>query len=403
MRLAYLVSRFPTLSETFVVREVLEVRRLGHEVRVYALKSSPDPGYDSAAEDVVRATQYSPFLLSAGLLWANVRTALGRPLRYWGTLLFVILHSLGQPKECLKTIVSFPKTVYYGLLMDRRGVEHIHAHFANIPTLAALIIHRIWGIPFSFTCHAHDLFVFRSLLAEKLRAARFAVAISDYNRRFLERFCAAQDMPKVHVVHCGADVGKLAGRPRTPRPGLVVSVARLTPMKGLAHLVEACAILRERGAALECIIAGDGEEAPVLRAQVAARGLEGIVKLPGRIAAEKVPDLVAGASVFVLPCVQAPDGSMDGVPVSLMEAMAMRVPVISTAVSGIPELVRHEETGLVVPPADPAALAGAIARLLEDKALADRLAEKGCRLVREEFDLRANARRVVELMQRHSR
>jgi len=372
---------------------------MGHSVQVYAVRSRQDSGYDAAAERFVREAEISLFFLSGRLLWANFMAAVCHPIRYWGTLLFILFHSLGQPTECVKSLVVYPKAVYYGALMVRRGVEHIHAHFANIPTLVALVINRICGIPFSFTCHAHDLFQFRSMLAEKLHAAKFAVAISDYNRQFLRRYCAEEDVARVHVVHCGADVRKLAQVDRRPRDGLVVSVARLSPMKGHIYLIEACALLRQRGILVECVIGGGGEERHVLEARVRELGLEDTVRLAGRLPTEEVAGFVSRASVFVLPCIQAPDHSMDGIPVSLMEAMALRVPVICTTVSGIPELIRDGETGLLVKTHDPEALADAIERVITEEGLGNRLAEKGYDLVGEQFDLQKNARRLAALLQ----
>jgi colanic acid/amylovoran biosynthesis glycosyltransferase len=398
MQLAYLLSCFPMLSETFVIREMMEMERLGHSVQPYSLKNHPDTGYDEVAEPMVRRTQYSPFLLSAALVWANVKTAFSRPVKFWGTLLFILVRSMGQPKECLKGLAAFPKTIYYGTLMAGRGVDHLHVHFANVPTLSALVIHRIWGIPYSFTSHAHDLFVFRTMLAEKLHEASFAVTISEFNRKFLERHCAAEDMAKVRIIHCGADVERLAHIARRPEPGLIVSVARLSPMKGFIHLVEACALLRERGLAVRCEIGGEGPERPVLEERIRAMGLEETVKLRGAIRAAEVAAFIARGEIFALPCVTMPDGLMDGVPVSLMEAMALGLPAVSTTVSGIPELVRDGRTGLAVPPRDVRALADALGRLLSDRGLADRLAAAGQELVRQEFDLHLNARRVAELV-----
>jgi glycosyltransferase involved in cell wall biosynthesis len=397
MRIAYLVSRFPAFSETFVLREALEVRRLGHDVQVYALKSLADEGFDPAAEALVRSTQYSPFFLSAALLWANLKTAARHPVKYCGSLLYVLAHSLATPKECLKALVTYPKTIYYGTLMVSRGVEHIHAHFANIPTLSALIISRIWGIPFSFAAHAHDLFTHRSMLREKLASARFAVTCSDYNRKFVRPFCREEDMDKFQVLHCGADVERLQKVVRRPDPGLIGCVSRLSAQKGFKHLVEACDVLRKRGVSFRCILAGEGPEQQSLADQARALGLAGIVELPGRV--PDVGDFLSRLSVLVLPCVQADDGSMDGLPTVLIEAMAARIPVISAAVSGIPELVRDGETGLLVPQQDPAALADAIERLLKDPALAARLAENGHRLACDRYDLEKSARRVAGLFE----
>lgn len=399
MRIAYLASGFPVFSETFVVREVVEVQRYGHQVQVYALKNRTDPGYDPSAEEAVRSTQYSPFLFSARLLWANLKTALQHPVRYWGTLLFVFLHSLLTPKECLKALVTYPKSVHYGVLMQERGVEHVHAHFANIPTLSALIIKRLFGIPYSFFAHAHDLYQFRSMLAEKLAGATFAMTNSEYNRAYLARFCADQDMSKVIVLHCGGDVRRLSQVVRRPEPGLVGSVGRLCAQKGFGDLVEACALLRRRGVPVRCVVAGEGEERQALEARAREMGVADIFELPGLI--PDVTDLLARASVFALPCVHATDGSMDGIPTVLIEAMAAGVPIVSTTISGVPELVRNNETGLTVPPHDAAALADAIERLLKDPGLAARIVENAYALVCERYDLRKNARTVAEQFERY--
>ena len=398
MRVAYIVSGFPMFSETFVLREAVEVQRLGHDVQVYAMKSLADTGYDPSAEKLVQNTQYSPFFVSAALVWANLATAVRHPVKYWGTLLYVFAHGLATPKECLKALVTYPKTIYYGALMKARGVAHIHAHFANIPTLAALIINRIWGIPYSFAAHAHDLFTHRSMLREKLAGARFAVTCSEYNRTFVRPFCRAEDMDKFRVLHCGADVRRLQQVVRRPEPVLIGCVSRLSEQKGFKYLVEACALLRKRSVNFRCILAGEGPEQPALQVQAQALGVADVVELPGRV--PDVGEFLSRLSVLVLPCVQADDGSMDGLPTVLIEAMAARIPVISAAVSGIPELVRNGETGLLVPQRDPAALADVIEKMLKDPALAARLAEGGHRLACQQYDLEKSARGVADLFER---
>jgi glycosyltransferase involved in cell wall biosynthesis len=374
---------------------------MGHQVQVYALKSRRDPGYDPVAEEAVRTTQLSPFFLSASLLGANLKTALRHPILYWGTLLFVFFHSLRNPKEAVKAVLSYPKTIYYGSLMKARGVEHIHAHFANIPTTAALVIHRIWGIPYSFAAHAHDLFTHRSMMGPKLAEAQFAVTCSDYNRRFLKDFCAPRDMPKLIVHHCGGDVERLSRVTRSPEPGLVISVGRLSEMKGFIYLIDACALLRQRGVSARFTIAGEGPDRPILEARIREKGIEDLFKLPGRVA--DLSAFLSQGSVFALPCVEAADGSMDGLPTVLIEAMAVRIPVISTDVSGVPEIVLDGQTGLLVPQKDTVALADAIEKLLKDSDLAGRLAQGGYDLVCERFDLRKNAARLAQRIQHQGR
>ena len=399
MRIAYIVSGFPTFSETFVLREAVEIKGLGHDVQVYSLENWVDPCYYSPAEGIVRSTEYSPFFLSRRLLWANARTALCRPVKYWGTLLFALLHGLRTPIECLKSLIAYPKTIYYGTLIAARGVEHIHAHFANIPTLSALIIKRIWGIPYSFTAHAHDLYLYRSMLAEKLAGAAFAVTNSQFNREFLGRFCAPKDMAKVTILHCGGDVERLSGLVRRPEPGLVVSVSRLSEQKGYVYLVDACAILRQRGVPVRCLVAGLGPERAMLEARARELGVEEIFELPGRV--PDVADLLARGQVFVLPCVEAADGQMDGIPTVLIEAMAAGIPVVSTTISGLPELVQDGEGGLLVAPEDPRALADAIERMLKDDDLARRLAASAREFAYEHYDLRKNARALADLFRRY--
>jgi colanic acid/amylovoran biosynthesis glycosyltransferase len=403
MRLAYVVSRFPCFSETFVVREVVEMMRMGHSVKVYALKNRTDPGYVPVAEEAVRSTQFSAFFLSWSLLAANLKTALMHPILYWGTLLFVLFHSLPTPKECLKAAVSFPKMVYYGSLMRERGVEHVHAQFANIPTTAALVIHRVWGIPYSFTAHAHDLFTHRSMLAQKLAESSFAVTISEYNRKIISGYCAPEDMSKLVVQHCGADVERMSKVSRSPEPGLIISVGRLHSMKGYIYLVEACALLRKRGVPVRCAIAGEGPERPILEERIRQAGIGDIFQLAGLVTPTDLPKFLSRGTVFALPCVRSADGSMDGLPTVLIEAMAVRIPVISTDISGVPELVHDGATGLLVPPEDAAALADAIEKLLKDSDLAGRLAEAGYDLVCDKFDLRKNAARIAQLIQQQGR
>ena len=401
MRIAYLVSRFPAFSETFVQREAAEVVRAGHDLQVYALKSRTDPGHDPAVADLVGNAQYSPWLLSAALLWANLATALRHPLRYFGTLVFGIIHGLRTPVECAKMLVAWPKTVYYGRLMARRGVQHVHAHFANVPALSALIISRIFRLPYSFTAHAHDLFIYKSMLEEKIAGAAFAVTGARFTLDILKAHSPEDQWPKLHLIHCGADIDRYSRTPLNPQRGLIVSVGRLSGQKGFPHLVDACVILRERGVDVRCTVAGEGPDRPLIKARIAERNAADFFSLPG-----KVPDLVeflGRAHIFVLPCVRAPDGSMDGIPTVLIEAMAARIPVVSTAVSGVPELVRNDQTGLCVSPDDPAALADAIERLIKDPALAARLVENAYRLADETYDLRKNGRRVADLFEQYRR
>jgi glycosyltransferase involved in cell wall biosynthesis len=257
------------------------------------------------------------------------------------------------------------------------------------------------NLPYSFTAHAHDIYVERPMLREKIHDARFVVTISEYNRRFLARLYP--DLAdNVTVIHCGVDLSAFEPQPRGELPAgpwTVVSVASLQPQKGHAYLVRACAILRARGIDVRCLFIGEGPEEASLRRQITDAGLDEVVHLLGALPRPRVIAALAGADAMALASVRLPKGKMEGIPVSLMEAMAMALPVVATDLSGVPELVRDGETGLLAPERDAEALASALASLHDDPDRAQRLAEAGRRHVAEAFDLRINTARLAALFE----
>jgi len=242
--------------------------------------------------------------------------------------------------------------------------RHIHAHFTINAASIALVLSRLLGISFSFTAH-NIFFTDRLLLSEKVRQARFVVAISEFSKQFLLRLVPGAGLAgKIHIVHCGLSPEEFVPSPRprndTPR---ILFVAQLSERKGAPVLVQACRVLTGRGVAFRCTIVGDGPQRPLLEQ----------------------------ADLFVLPCITARDGDMDGIPVSLMEAMAMEIPVVSTTVSGIPELIENEQSGLLVAEKDVTALADGLQRLLADEARRVRLGKAGRQKIIREFNVHQNA------------
>jgi glycosyltransferase involved in cell wall biosynthesis len=265
-----------------------------------------------------------------------------------------------------------------------------------------LAIAELAGVSFSFTCHSGDVYRGSALLQTKLRRAAFVVAVS---RRMLDEYLTrevqADQRAKVQVIRCGVDLGRFCYQLReTPRePHLrILTVARLMPVKGLDYLIDACALLRQRGCSFECRIIGDGPLHARLDARIEALDLRGIVHLDGPRSADEVVAALEHASVFVLPSTRLANGLMEGVPVSLMEAMAMGVPVVATRSGAVPELVEHERTGMLVPPADPDALASAILRLNQDVTLARRLAVEARRFIEAEFNLSTSVSKLETLL-----
>ncbi len=398
LRLAYLMSRFPKATETFILYEILELERLGHRVEIFPLVREREAVVQPGAADLVaRAHDFRPWsrtVLAAQLHWLR-----RRPRRYMAVWLAAVRGTIRSPKFLVRSMVAVPIGAAIGRRVEELGIEHIHAHWATHPALAAYVASRLTGRPYSFTAHAHDIYVERAMLDEKIRAARFVVTISEANRRLLEGWYGELAAARTVVIHCGVDLavfhpapaaagatGRGAGSP--DRPLELVCVASLQPQKGQRFLVEACRVLLDRGRRVHCTLIGEGPERPVLEGLIHDRDLALIVTFAGAVARDRVAALVAAADVVVQPSVILASGKTEGIPVALMEALASERAVVASAVSGIPELVIDGETGLLVTAGDAFALADAIERLANDAALRERLGRAGRDRVHAEFDLR---------------
>jgi glycosyltransferase involved in cell wall biosynthesis len=397
-RIAYVVSRFPAITETFILDELRELRARGVDVEILPLFGARGGEVHGAFRTLRARTHYhralSWELAAAQLHWLRRRPA---------ALALAWARALRATAPSPKLLVRAPAVLLKAALLARRlaamEVDHVHAHWATHPALAAWTVQRLAGIPYSFTGHAHDLYVDRAMLRDKVRDAAFVVTISEFNRRLLADVCGAETARKVHVIRCGVDLGEFAPAPRrVPAAPTFACVASLQEYKGHAVLLEALALLRGRGVQARAVLVGDGPLRPQLDAQIARLGLRGAVALLGALPHEEIPGILAGATGMVLPSVRQSDGQMEGIPVALMEAMAAGVPVVSTRLSGIPELVRDGEGGLLVPERDPAALADAMARLASDPALVARLGAGARRIVERDFDRARNVARLEALL-----
>jgi glycosyltransferase involved in cell wall biosynthesis len=285
--------------------------------------------------------------------------------------------------------------------MQADGIEHIHANWATHPALAAYVICILTGIPYSFAAHSHEIYMDRTMLGEKIRGSEFFLTISEYNRRLLTNLYGPECAGKMHVVHCGVDTSLFKPRntARTNERFTILCVASLEIHKGQKYLIEACAELCRRGLDFRCLLVGEGEDRPLLERQIRELGLEQRVQLLGRQPRHWVLELMAEADVLTLQSIMTPSGMSEGVPVSLMEAMASGVPVIASSIRGIPELVEHGRTGLLVSHSDAAALAEALMTIYTSPELARELAVRGREKVIREFDLTANTRAKQELFE----
>jgi glycosyltransferase involved in cell wall biosynthesis len=399
VKVAYVVSRFPHVSETFIVRELNELAAAGEfELSLYSLFAAVDPTVHPSARRWVAALRRGrPRGAAAGV----ARWLLRRPLRTASTAVQIVRAFARSPALMARSLVAFAVAAGHASEIRALGTEHVHAHFATYPALAAWTIWRLTGVGYSFTAHAHDIYGDRSFLARLLRDARFAVAISDYNRRLLERH-GGEGTP-LHVVHCGVDPDAYAYRPRMPPkhgPVRCLCVASLQEYKGHRHLLDALACGGTQIGRVELDLVGRGELRDPLEQRVAELGLSERVRFHGALTEPEVADLLSRAHLFVLASIVVRrTGFMEGIPVSLMEAMAVGVPVVGSRISGIPELVRDGETGLLAEAQDAAGLHAAVERVLcEDGASTRARLDAARRLVEAQFDVRASGRAMGTLI-----
>ena len=392
----YVVSTWPRLSQTFVLTEVVALEKRGVPLRIFSVK---DPGGEPVHAKVaqVRATvRYLSFRHRKQIVRANLRFVRRRPLRYARVLTQALAY--GQ-KGVLR---HFFQAGYLAELLRREPVGHLHAHFATAPTLVTMFTSALTGIPYTFTAHARDIYVDtqHKLLRRQMEQASAVVTVSRYNQQHLRMQISPLAGDKVHCIYNGLDLVDFDFRwPRSgvSGPPVILSVARLIRKKGLEDLIQAAALLKGKGRAFRLEIIGSGPLRGELEGLVAELSLGDCVAFLGSQPQQSVSSAYQRASIFALPCVVAEDGDRDGIPTVVLEAMASGVPVVSTPVSGIPELIDDSRDGVLVPPNDPARLAEALDRLLVDSQLRDRLARAARDKIESHFVVEQSSSQLLEL------
>lgn len=412
---AYILASFPTLTETFVMGEIIELRQYGIPIALFALRESQSPVQQPEAQALRPEVCYACCLHSFRLVRVNVIWGCQDPVRYFRTWWLMFRGSLRNPIHLLKTLVLFLKAVELADRLVRQGIGHVHAHWATYPTTVAMVISELTGLSYSFTAHAWDISLIRTLLPEKVRRARFVVTCTRENQAALRAMLPKREEHKIYLNYHGIPVKRFASVDRVASGDVPVITAcgALFERKGFADLVRACGILKRRGRRFRCFIIGEGPQRRQLERLVAAEGVGEEITLLGAVPQAEVIRHYARSDLFALPCLtrslRVPDheadlvkaieawfegkGSIikDGIPNVLVEAMAMGIPVVSTRISGIPELVQDGTNGFLVPPRQPVRLAQAIECLLLDPDLRKRLGEKGASDVRSGFDRKKNA------------
>lgn len=401
LTVAYVMSRFPKLTETFILAELEAMDRAGVRIELHPLLRQTGEPVQPAAERWVERAHYLPFvspaILRSQLIFLRDR---GRRRRYLRAFVDMIRGTWRSPNFLVGGLGIFPKVAHMSLAMLDERVDHVHCHFANHPALAGWLVHRLAGIPYSFTAHGSDLHVDRTMLPAKVAEAAFVVTISGDNRALIEATAGDAASGKVEVIHCGVDPAAFRAPDRDAAgPLRIVAVGTLHEVKGQVHLIEACRRLAERGIDFTCRFVGDGPDREALATRIDRHGLGDRVTLAGRMTSDTVAEELARSNVLVAPSVPTRSGKREGIPIVLMEAMAARLPVVASRLSGIPELVTDEVSGLLVPAGDDAALADALERLAGDPALRARLGTAGRETVLRDFDVDRNAAALASRIQ----
>jgi len=402
-RVAYLLKTFPRLSETFILNEILGLEALGMRIAIFSLrKPAAEPSHPEVPE-LASSVTYVP-----SITW-----------RFWPRALCLLLFShfvllLTDTRRYLSTarfyfrvkgtsrFEDFLQAASLARALRRNGITHLHAHFANVPTTVAELVSRLTGISFSFTAHAKDIYLTPSAeLARKIERATCVLTCTEHNKRYLAALTPVGS--PVHLAYHGVDTARFSNQPRPLSPPMwqppcILSVGRFCEKKGLEYLIEACHRLVGHGYIFQCQIVGYGELQKKLEGMIVSLGLQEYVFLAGRMTQDQLAAMYRQATMFVLPCLVTDQGDRDGIPNVLMEAMASGVPVISTNVSGISELVEHAQNGLLVEPRNADNLADAMALLLLRSDLRRRLAHHGRDTVLRRFTLQASTQHVHRIL-----
>lgn len=402
----YVSGTLPTRSETFVYREIFALRRLGVTVRTASVhapsRNLGDPSLEDLAEETIPIYPSGVMAIVKDTVAEFLRNPAATMRTYGRTIGDALFSGDVRHGRRVKVLWQGLAAIALARRARRIGVSHIHAHMAHVPTTIAMYSARHLGIPFSFTGHANDLFPNRTLLAEKLRRAAWVNCISEWHRDFYRSIESRgdEDYP---IVRCGVDTNTV--RSVDPPSGAtleVLGVGRLVEKKGFDALIKAIGRIAETGGPpIRLRIAGSGPEESRLRSLIQELGVSDRVELLGDTPNEKVLGLMASCDVFALPCKVAGSGDRDGIPVVLMEAMALGRCVVSGDLETIRELIEDGQTGIMVRPGDAGEVADALVRLAADRGLARSIGRRARERIEAEFDTSVNAQRIVRAMSAH--
>ena len=406
-RVAYYIWHFPVLSQTFVRREIEALRNHGVSLEVFAEAAEDVELLDERDRGLLTTTRYLLPIDRQRLSRYHREFRRDRPLMYYHLYLFVMSRRYGSTKTLRRDRAHFNQAVYLAGHLRDAGIDRVHSPWGDRPGFAAMLAARLLGVPFSLQVRAHDVHdpSYHQALREMLTSADFVITNTQYNRPFIQELTPGHG-PEIHTIYNGIDLAEFDPPERLTETGVptrILCVARLVEQKGLTYLLDACALLRDRNFPFTCDVIG-GTEEPLyteywqrLKEKHHRLNLESVVFFRGAQPFAAVMKAYRSADVFMLPCVVAHDGRGDITPNAVIEAMAMKLPVVSTPVTGVVEIVEHGTSGLLVPPEDSVALADEIERLACDRALAATLGDNARQRIESRFDANKNVLARLQL------
>jgi glycosyltransferase involved in cell wall biosynthesis len=390
-KIGFVLKGYPRLSETFIAQEIHLLESRGFELEIFSLRGPREKERHPVHEKIRAPITYIPeyiFPAFREIIATNLRSFFRYPSSYLSALLHAIARSVSLFSDS-----PIKRLLQAGWLIDKKNlgtteIHHLHSHFVHVPTELTFYLSRITGLTYSISAHAKDIYTIpESVLRERVISSQFLMTCTEFNFQKIREVVGSAEAKKVHKVYHGVNLGSF--RPMAPPAALplrLLTVARLVPKKGFDDMLRALRILRDRGIELRFDIFGEGEQRKEIENWIKEFSLSDLVSLHGAVTQPTVLAAYRAGGVFVLASRETEDGDRDGIPNSLAEAMSMELPVVATNISGIPELVANEKTGLLVPPRDPVALADALERLFREKGLAERLGKAARLKVSNVFD-----------------
>jgi glycosyltransferase involved in cell wall biosynthesis len=390
-KIGFFVKGYPRLSETFIAQEILLLEKKGYPIAIFSLKGAREKTQQSIVAQIKATVTYLPegknyyfdFFKSHSLL------LLSQPVAYLRS--FMTALSLKIFAQSAQPFKRFTQAVYLvaNKIIDRETFQHLHSHFMHDPTEVTYFISKLTGITYSISAHAIDIYTLpQKVIRERVAASQFLMTCTTYNWNFLRSLDPAQSA-KIHRVYHGIDLARFLPTPisLSLKPVThLLSVGRLVEKKGYKTILQALKILKDRGLSFHYTIVGEGDESAEIKQLCQQLGLSPHVTFTGAIPQEKILEVMKIRPLFICGSEEAENGDRDGIPNTLAEAMAMQLPIVATLVSGIPELCEHNVNSLLVPQRSPQEMANSIQTLIDDPALAERLALQSRQTVEQKFN-----------------